>query len=615
MSINSTPLKIFLFFLLLFYPLIIQANYLPIASYKIDVRLIDKENIISGQEEITFTNTSEKNIDTLYLHLYANAFSSDSTFFMKDSKSLKELLQKEEHRGFIQIKNVKTLTGELEWEVAETQMKIFLPQSLKPGKRIEISLEFELKLPKIISRLGYYKENYLLSEWFPKMVVLERDGVWGTFPYHRFTEFYSDFGNYEVSITLPLKYIVDGTGHIISEKENPDSTKTVTFKAEKVHDFAICASPHFQIRKANIEGIEMLFLLLPQNLYKYQRWAKAAEVALRYCNSHFGKYSYSKLVIANSYIGVIGTAMECPMMVTMPTRLPLTPKNIRLDEEILIHEIVHQWWYGIVASNEAFEAWLDEGFTTYTTRKIIEKEYGSKGNLIDLYGLKLSELNLSKWIYLKYPSLDPVAQPSWEFVSARSYGVNVYFKASLVLELLENLAGEDKMNTLLGEYFSLYQFKHPKTEDFIKLTEQLTGQNLDGFFKDWLYETETCDYEIRSIKSELKKGFEKEKIYETTVELVRNGEIIMPVDVLIELENGEEILKTWDGENRWFKLKFKTKAKIKSALLDPENKIVLDTDVNNNGLSTKSYNWPIFKFFSDCLLWMESVVQWLMDVF
>ncbi len=615
MNTNNTFIKIFSFFLLSLNPLALQANYLPVASYKINASLNDKEKIISGQEKITFTNTSEKEIDTLYLHLYANAFSSDSTFFVKDSRSLKELMQKEEYRGFIQVKNVKSPPGELNWEVAETQMKIFLPQSLKPGKEIEIGLEFELKLPKIISRLGYYKDSYLLSEWFPKMAVLEKNGIWSTFSYHRFTEFYSDFGSYDVSITLPLKYIVDGTGYIVSQKENPDSTKTVTFKAEKVHDFAFCASPEFRIGKENIEGIEVIFLLLPQNSYKYQRWVKAAEVALRYCNSHFGKYPYGKLVISNSYIGVIGAAMECPMLVTMPIRLPLTPRNIRLAEEILIHEIVHQWWYGVVASNEALEAWLDEGFTTYTTRKIMEKEYGPKGSLIDLWGLKLSDLNLAKWIYLKYPALDPVVQPSWKFLSSTSYGVNVYYKASLVLELLGNLIGEEKMNALLREYYDLYRFQHPKTADFIKLTEEVTGRNLDGFFEDWLYSTKTCDYEIGRIKSELKESSGKEKLYEATVELIRNGDIIMPEDILLELENGEKILKSWDGKDRWFKLQLETNAKIKSALLDPQNKMVLDTDVNNNGLSNKPYSWPVFKFFSDCLFWMESAVQWLMDVF
>jgi len=610
MKRNFRLIKIFLIFLFILSSSNAWANYLPVASYKIDIRLDDKEKIIYGQEKIFFLNISEKNIDTLYLHLYANAFSSDSTIFVRESKSLKKMMQKEEYRGYLKIKTVKAFSKELSWDVDETRMMIFLFEPLKPGRDIELSLEFELKLPQIISRMGYDKDNFILSEWFPKMAVLEKEGTWKDFPYHYFTEFFSDFGTYDVSITLPLKYIIDGTGYIVAEKKNPDSTKTVTFKAEKVHDFAWCASPDFRIRKTNIDGVEVVFLLLPGDLYKYQRWAEAAEVALKYCNSHFGRYPYSKLVIVDSYIGLVGMAIECPMLITMPPKIPFLPENIRLDEEILIHELVHQWWYGVVASDEAEEAWLDEGFTTYTTRKIMEKEYGEKGNLLDLWGVKISDQNLAKWVYLKYPKLDPIFKPSWEFVNSTSYGVNVYYKASLVLELLENIIGEEKMDTLLKEYYNRYQFKHPKTDDFIKVAEKVTGQKLDSFFKEWLFETKTCDYEVRKIKSE-----KKEKIYQTTVELRRNGDIIMPVEILIELENGEKIKEKWDGKDKWFELKLETKAKIRSAILDPENKIVLDANVNNNGLSTKPYRWPVFKLFSNYLFWMESVIQWMIDFF
>ncbi|MDH4223069.1 MAG: hypothetical protein OEV55_05950, partial [candidate division Zixibacteria bacterium] len=192
MKLNHIPLRLSLFFLLIFYSFNLQADYLPVTSYKIKVRLNDIEKVIYGQEQIIFLNTSVKDIDTLHLQLYANAFSSDSTFFVKGSKSLKELLRQEEYRGFIQIKKVRTLTKELDWDINETQMKIFLSQPLKSGSEIEISLEFELKLPKIISRMGYYEDNYLLSEWFPKMAVLEKNGVWKDFPYHHLTEFYSD---------------------------------------------------------------------------------------------------------------------------------------------------------------------------------------------------------------------------------------------------------------------------------------------------------------------------------------------------------------------------------------------------------------------------------------
>ncbi|MDP3025436.1 MAG: M1 family metallopeptidase [candidate division Zixibacteria bacterium] len=611
------PIRFFLLvFLFVFFSSKVFAEYIPTASYKIDVKLDVKKKLISGQEKISFLNTSTKDLDTLYLHLFPNAFSSDSTIFVKESGYLKELMKKEEYQGYLKIKTVEDERGEVSYRLNETVMSISLPEPLEPGKKIELSCEFELKLPKISFRLGYDEDNFLLCEWFPKMAVLEQNGTWRNFPNHYMTEFFSDFGTYDVSITLPLKYVIDGTGYITAEKNNPDSTKTVSFHAEKVHDFAWAASPDFKVRKVNIDGVEVVFLFLPGDLYRFPRWVKGVEAVLKYCNSHFGKYPYKKLVVANSSIG-LGGAMESPMFITMPPDLPFTPENVRLDEWIIIHELVHQWWYGIVASNEAEEAWLDEGMTTYTTRKIMENEYGIMGNIIDLWGVKISDENLTKLVYSTSAKVDPIVKPSWEFLSVASYGVNVYYKTSLVLDLLENLVGKEEMSSFLKEYYNQFQFKHPKTDDFKKLAEKVTNQNLDVFFKEWFYDTKTCDYEVKKIKSEQKGNSKnkKEKLYETTVEIRRNGDIMMPVEVLIELENGEKLKENWDGKDKWVKIKLETKAKIRSAILDPENKMVLDVNVNNNGLSTEPHHWSNFKFFSDYLFWMESCIQWMVDFF
>jgi len=617
MSVTLRIIKPLLFFLFFLYFSRAQSEYLPVASYKIDVRLDDKEKILTGKEKVLFLNTSERNIDTLYLHLNANAFSSDSTIFIKESGDLKKLMEKGKYKGYLKIKKINSHLEEHKYKVNETIMQIFLSKSLKPTENIEFELEFELKLPQIILELGYDKDNYIMRDWLPKMAVLEKDGSWRSQPQHFLTEHFSDFGTYDVAITLPLKYVIEGTGYIISEKKNTDTTKTVTFHAEKVHDFSFCASPDFKIRKINIDGIDVIFLILPEDLYKFQRWSKATELTLKYCNSHFGRYPYAKLVIVDASIGMGAGAMECPMMITMIPRTPFLLNYTNFDEWVIVHELVHQWWYGIVASNETEEAWLDEGFTTYTTRKIMEKEFGEKGNILNSWGVMLSDQDITRLAYLSAPKLDLVVTPSWKSVNLFSYSTNVYYKASLVLELLENTIGKEKMDKLLKEYYNRYQFKHPKTEDFIKIAEEIAGQKLDGFFEDWLNSTKTCDYEVRKIKSEElgSSKNKKEKLYETTVELWRNGEIIIPVEVQIELENGEKLKESWNGKDKWFKLKFETKAKIRSALLDPENKMVLDINLNNNGLSNKPYRWPVFKFFSDYLFWMECVIQWMIDFY
>ncbi|HEX9911701.1 MAG TPA: hypothetical protein VGB01_00465, partial [candidate division Zixibacteria bacterium] len=168
---------IFIFLFALFFSQA-QSEYLPVASYKVDIRLDDKEKKISGQERIYFLNTSNKDIATLYLHLNLNALSSDSTIFVKESDDLKKLVEKKEYKGYLNIKKINSHLEELRYKVNETIMQIFLSRPLKPGENIEFELEFELKLPKIVLESGYDKDNYIMRDWLPKMAVLEKDGSW-----------------------------------------------------------------------------------------------------------------------------------------------------------------------------------------------------------------------------------------------------------------------------------------------------------------------------------------------------------------------------------------------------------------------------------------------------
>jgi len=278
---------------------------------------------------------------------------------------------------------------------------------------------------------------------------------------------------------------------------------------------------------------------------------------------------------------------------------------------IIFHEIAHQWWYGMVASNEFEEAWLDEGFAVYSQRKALEERFGKTGNLVDLWGIEIGDQDLAKFGYLLDPQSDIPVKNSWEFQDYLSYRANVYYKASLFLETLENLLGQEKMKKLLREYFLRYKFKHPKTEDFIQLVAEIGGDDLDPFFFQFLFETGICDYQVASVKSTPLKKENEQQIYQSEVLLKRSGEAKIPVEVLIELEDGKRIEKIWDGKRRWYRIELETKSRIESVMVDPENKIVLDIDVNNNSLTTKSQDSVIFKLCSQYLFLMQTFIQWI----
>ncbi|MCK4427464.1 MAG: hypothetical protein KAW16_03160, partial [candidate division Zixibacteria bacterium] len=389
--------------------------------------------------------------------------------------------------------------------------------------------------------------------------------------------------------------------------------------AEDVHDFVWVADPDYLTAKRMVDEIEMVFLYKPEHKRKVQRIMDAAEFALKYYSSIFGNYHYKKFVIADAQIGFGGGAMEYPMFITISPGV-LSTEKIKLDEMVVFHEIAHQWWYGMVASNEFEEAWLDEGFAVYSERKALEEKFGKTANLVNFWGIKIGDKDLAKLGYLLNPQSDITVKNSWEFKDFLSYRANVYYKASLLLETLENVLGEEKMKKLLRVYFEKYKFKHPKTEDFIQLATEISGaphrmvlggEDLNPFFSQILFGTGVCDYEVARIESTPLKKEGNQQIYQTKVLLKRSGEIKIPIEVLIELEDGEKIERIWDGKERWHKLVLETKSKIKSAIIDPGNKVVLDIDVNNNSQTTKSQDAVIFKLCSQYLFWMETSLQWI----
>lgn len=620
-----------IFFLLLFplfyFSLCFGGQALPIASYNIEVKLDTEEKKLLGKEILTFINTSAKSVDTLFLHLYPNAFQSDSTTFMKGSLFPDRVKKKEEYRGYMEInKIVSNSEYDLTKEkiIDQTIMRLPLPNPLLSGDTIILEIEFVVKLPQILFRMGYSghrdpaDKSFVIAQWFPKMAVLEEAGLWNAHQYHANSEFFADFGTYDIFITVPPEYVVGATGYLQEERANSDSTKTLVYHAEEVHDFVWVADPNYLISKRMVDEIELEFLYKPEHKKKVERIMDAAEFALEFYSSTFGNYHYKRFVIADAEIGIGGGAMEYPMFITISPSALSTDK-IKLDELILFHEIAHQWWYGMVASNEFEEAWLDEGFASYSQQKALEEKFGETANLVNLFGIKIGEKNFNKISYLLDPQSDIPVKNSWEFQDFLSYRACVYGKASLLLRTLENLLGKEKMEELLQTYFQRYKFKHPKTEDFIQLTNEISGEDFNPLFSQLLFGTGVCDYQVASIKSTPLRGEGEHQIYESEVLLKRLGEIQIPIEVLIELEDGEKIKKNWNdstsssyyGEERWHKIELVTKSRIKSAIVDPENKIALDIDVNNNSLTTKSQDSVIFKLSTQYLFWMETLIQWI----
>lgn len=293
--------------------------------------------------------------------------------------------------------------------------------------------------------------------------------------------------------------------------------------------------------------------------------------------------------------------MEYPTLFTTMATWYM-PKGLRLPEMVTIHEFGHGYWYGIVGSNEFEEAWLDEGINSYSEMKAMDHYYGHDASMVELGPVKISGADYHRLQFMPIFAWDPVVRKSWEFVSGGSYGSNVYSKAAVTLKTLENHLGEDVMARIMRTYYERWKFRHPTTGDFIAVAEEVSGQDLRWFFDQFLKTAASLDYAVSSVRSQEMEepvGYygeellmpksgknsrdkDREKVYRNAVVVQRKGELFFPQEILVTFENGEEVRERWDGRERWKKFIYERPVKLRSARLDPENKILLDVNLFNN---------------------------------
>jgi len=599
-----------------------------IANYDIDVRLEPKQRLVSGKETLTWFNKTSEPVSELQFHLYQNAFRNNKSTFMKESRTrMKQEPLKDSELGFCEVKRLwlgsgEDLSGKSEFihpddDNAEdkTVMRVLLPKPVQPGESIVVHIEFMTKLPEPpIARSGAKGDYFFVSQWFPKIGVFET-GKWNCHQYHSHTEFYADFGVYDVKMTVPEKNIVGATGLEVSKTKNNDGTMTHFYHAEDVHDFAWTTSPDFLEFTGEQNGVKIRALVQKSHRAQGKRHIDAAKLAIEYFEKWYGDYPFPNLTVVDPAKGASETSgMEYPTLITAGTITGL-PRGVRSLEMVIIHEFGHNFWYHIIASNEFEDSWLDEGINTYSEIQIMHDIFGAEGSMVDFLGLKVDDLQMRRYGYVRTPDADPIVKNAWEYYSGASYGAMSYDKPAMMLITLENYLGRETMLKIMRAYFERWRFKHPKTRDFVAVANEIAGQNLDWFFNQALYTNAILDYavdkastrelpdgqgydftasvsetdELEKKKPEPGKGLkdEKEKMYISEVWVRRLGDFIFPVEVEMEFENGEKIREKWDGKDLWVKYKYLKPVKLVKAVVDPDKKIPLDLNWKNNTKTVK----------------------------
>ncbi|MEP7270404.1 MAG: M1 family metallopeptidase [Acidobacteriota bacterium] len=664
-----------------------------IASYTIDAQLkLDDRGrpaIVEGKARLTWHNDSKDLINELQFHLYLNAFKNEkSTFFRESGGALRGDRFSPGEWGGIDLKEMK-LAGEDILKTAEfiqpddtnsddqTVLRVRPTRPVRPGETIGIDMVFTSRLPRVFARTGYWGSFAMVGQWFPKIGVWETVGErhrteagWNCHQFHANSEFYADFGDYDVTITVPAPYRgkVDGTGDLRSERANPDGTLTYNFVQDDVHDFGWSADTKFikvirtfkgneqlsDVEKASwserlhispteiqLSNVEVILLIQPEHRDQVDRHFRAAFNALKYFGLWYGTYPYKTLAIIDPPYQAQGAGgMEYPTLVTTWTRW--RAGRDQNPEEVIIHEIAHQYWYGLVASNEFEEPWMDEGITTYSTAKVLGTAYGSNVLPITIWGFDLFYVPLEiehpledRLLTLRGRLNDPILTPSWKFFDEMSYGLNAYPRSGLMLNTLERYLGEPLMAQIMRTYLAKWRYAHPASQDFFDVVNEVSGKDLEWFFDQYVNGTVSLDYEVADISSTQLEDAASDgpKGFRTELIVRRLGDGWFPVDFELKLTDGRRvtitptgisdrtieyriantdgtsIVDSWEIDARWKRFSMTTSSAVVEAMIDPDRKVLLDANWTNNSSSKATGLGGGVRWASGALFWAQSLLQ------
>ena len=613
-------------------------------KYMIDVKMDVAKNQFAGTEKLEYTNNSPDTLQKLFLHLYWNAFQPNSSMDVRSRELGKTVLRQDKKGnnildwdgrvtnristlqpneiGYQTVKSV-TINGKQQKIMEhETILEVLLDKPLLPKSKTNIDVVFEAQVPKQIRRSG--RDNaegirYSMSQWYPKMVEYDYQG-WNANPYIA-REFYGVWGDYDVKITMDKEYMIAASGVLqnpnnigmgyqtpgLKPARNNNPTTTWNFIANNVHDFVWAADPGYaHLSKEVRKDLTLHVFYKANNSSNDSAWHNvlwAAEKALPYMESRFGKYPYPQY----SFIQGGDGGMEYAMATLL--------KGSGLGT--VFHEWMHSWYQHMLGTNESLFAWMDEGFTSYAENEVTAyynnnwalKSPWVSNNLKTAMAKDIEESkedlpnkqsdNYAGYFALaKSPYEEPMTTHADHFNTNYGYSLAAYSKGSVFLGQLGYIVGEKTRDKILLDYYNQWRFKHPNANDFVRVAEKASGLALQWFKEYWVYGTKTIDYGLGAINTDSASG-------KTLITIKRIGKMPMPVEVLILFKDGskelhymplslmygekpaeDETPRTVHAEWRWThpEYTFETSRKvseIKSIEIDPTQRMA-DVNRNNN---------------------------------
>ncbi|TMI90799.1 MAG: M1 family metallopeptidase [Bacteroidetes bacterium] len=480
-------------------------------NYVIDVTLHDKDNSLDAFEKIEYINNSPDTLKFIWLHIWPNAYKNDKTAFsnqMLINGNTKFYFSDKEQRGYINRLDFKVnnITCGIEDHPQYIDIiKVILPTPLPPSQKIIMSTPFHVQLPYNFSRGGHDGESYQVTQWYPKPAVYDKKG-WHPMPYLEQGEYYSEFGNFDVRITLPKNYVVAATGELQNDQDekqwlitrnnfswkpivqkrkikgggtktmvqkfpaSSSETKTLRYTQNNVHDFAWFADKRFIVNHDTCQlvsgkTIDVFTYYTPHEKDVWKNSVQYSKQAIRFHSSELGEYPYNIVSIVQGPQS-FGGGMEYPTItVISPTR------SVRELDLTISHEIGHNWLYGILATNERDHPWMDEGINSFYDHRYLAEHYKD---------VPSEEKALFETVAAE--KLDQPIETTSEKFNLVNYALVAYYKTSEWLRWLQDQVGRQAFDKAMKEYYSRWQFKHPQPQDFKNSFEESTGRSLDSAF-------------------------------------------------------------------------------------------------------------------------------------
>jgi hypothetical protein len=634
-----------------------------VVSYTIDADLDAAKHAVTGKEHMTWRNRSDREVRSVYFHLYLNAFQNQgSTYFTErnvltahGSSRGMAVLEKGQW-GWVRLQNVQQNGTALKWsfvhpdggpETDQTVVRIDLAQPVPAGGTLALDIDFLSQLPRVVERTGWWGDFNLIGQWFPKIAVLELPGErgatqvrWNAHEFHFNSEFFADFGQFDVHLTVPNDYTVGAVGQLQGTPEQKDGRTTYHFTQGDVHDFAWVAAKDFKTLDGTYEGpgspkVAVRVIYPAEYVAAAAPSLKSSIDAIGYFSRTLGPYPYNTLtVVIPPYNADEAGGMEYPTFFTSEGFRDVEPDTVHqmASDFVNIHEFGHGYFYGILASNEFEEPILDEGLNEYWDSRMVrerQEDLVFATPFMKWLGITphIPWFEVERTMAMLKRPRDPLAQNSWDRLSSSSYGT-VYSRTATAMHDLEERLGKPALEKAFRLYYQRWRFRHPSVADFRAALIDSSGnaKDVDQIFNNYVYGTGKLDDYVSSIDSyevtpqagvTWKDGKQTEVVasdldkqidaqrdawkkahpnakegdagpfpWHSTVTVERK-DIAAPELLRVTYEDGTHEDVSWNDDRRWARFDFIKPSKVVSAELDPDEHNLLDANRLNNSQTTK----------------------------